>query len=109
MNRDFKFRAYREYYNDLINLVIFGKQGEKHVALSNLVFEELKEFSDPKEKIYMTQQQGQELMDSLWDCGIRPSEGTGSAGAMSAIQDHLKSMKILSDRLLSIVEKVKHV
>jgi len=32
-------------------------------------------------------------MDSLWDCGLRPSEGTGSAGALSATQKHLDDMR----------------
>ena len=36
---------------------------------------------------------GQKLMDDLWDCGLRPSEGTGSAGAMSATQHHLKDLQ----------------
>ncbi len=39
--------------------------------------------------------QAQTLMDSLWDCGLRPSEGSGSAGAMAAVQEHLKDMRRL--------------
>lgn len=31
----------------------------------------------------------QELMDELWAVGLRPSEGTGSAGALAATQKHL--------------------
>lgn len=37
----------------------------------------------------------QQLMDELWQCGLRPSEGTGSAGAMAAVQAHLKDMRKL--------------
>jgi hypothetical protein len=37
----------------------------------------------------------QELMDTLWDCGLRPSEGSGSAGAMAATQKHLEDMRRL--------------
>ncbi len=37
----------------------------------------------------------QKLVDGLWACGIRPSEGTGSAGAMAAVQEHLKDMRRL--------------
>jgi len=37
----------------------------------------------------------QELMDSLWQAGIRPTEGVGSAGAMAAVQEHLKDMRRL--------------
>ena len=37
----------------------------------------------------------QELMDNLWTCGLRPSEGTGSAGALAATQKHLDDMRRL--------------
>lgn len=37
----------------------------------------------------------QQLMDSLWDCGLRPSEGSGSAGALAATQKHLEDMRKL--------------
>ena len=35
------------------------------------------------------------LMDDLWQCGLRPSEGTGSAGALAATQKHLDDMRKL--------------
>ena len=37
----------------------------------------------------------QALMDELWSAGFRPSEGTGSAGAMAAVQAHLADMREL--------------
>jgi hypothetical protein len=37
----------------------------------------------------------QVLMDSLWDCGIRPTDGTGSAGSLAATQRHLDDMRNL--------------
>ena len=40
-------------------------------------------------------QTAQNLMDELWQCGVRPTEGTGSAGAMAAVQAHLKDMQRL--------------
>lgn len=38
-------------------------------------------------------EQAQRLMDELWNCGLRPSEGTGSAGALAATQKHLNDMR----------------
>lgn len=35
------------------------------------------------------------FMDELWNAGLRPTEGTGSAGAMAAVQAHLKDMQRL--------------
>jgi len=53
----------------------------------------------------------QQLIDELWICGYRPSEGTGSAGSLKATENHLKDMKdcykdtqAYNDRLLKLIE-----
>ena len=35
------------------------------------------------------------LMDDLWHAGLRPTEGTGSAGSLAATQKHLEDMRTL--------------
>lgn len=35
----------------------------------------------------------QRLMDELWNIGIRPTEGTGSAGSLAATERHLADMR----------------
>ena len=42
----------------------------------------------------------QQFMDQLWTCGIRPSEGTGSAGQLAATERHLSDMKAIAFGLL---------
>ena len=37
----------------------------------------------------------QTLMDDLWKCGLRPTEGAGSAGSLAATERHLADMKRL--------------
>jgi len=37
----------------------------------------------------------QELMDDLWRCGIRPTDGAGTAGSMAATERHLEDMRKL--------------
>lgn len=39
-------------------------------------------------------------MDELWTCGLRPSEGTGSAGSLAATERHLKDMQVIAMGLL---------
>lgn len=39
--------------------------------------------------------EAQILMDELWQCGLRPTEGTGSAGSLKATQNHLNDMRKL--------------
>ena len=39
--------------------------------------------------------EAQALMDRLWSAGLRPSEGSGSAGALAATERHLADMREL--------------
>ena len=41
----------------------------------------------------ITQQEAQEFIDSLWNAGLRPTEGSGSAGSLAATQRHLDDMR----------------
>lgn len=46
--------------------------------------------------------EAQELMDSLWQCGLRPSEGIGSAGQLASTQKHLEDMRTIAFKFLEI-------
>lgn len=45
-------------------------------------------------------EEAQTMMDSLWDAGIRPTEGSGSAGSLAATERHLKDMQAIAMGLL---------
>ena len=51
--------------------------------------------TDPIPDINLTMQAGQKLIDDLWDVGLRPSEGSGSAGSFAAQGKHLEDMRKL--------------
>lgn len=56
--------------------------------------------SEPvSEPLMLKPEEAQYLMNALWDVGFRPSEGTGSAGAMAATQKHLEDMRKLVFKL----------
>jgi len=40
-------------------------------------------------------EESQQLMDDLWRCGLRPTEGQGSAGALLATQEHVRDLRTL--------------
>ncbi|KKL50801.1 hypothetical protein LCGC14_2301860 [marine sediment metagenome] len=44
----------------------------------------------------------QKFIDSLWGSGLRPSEGSGSVGALKAVQDHLADMREIAFNRLKI-------
>ncbi len=43
----------------------------------------------------MSKEDLQNLMDEIWAAGIRPSEGSGSAGSLAATERHLADMRAL--------------
>ena len=43
----------------------------------------------------LSAEMGQSLIDQLWECGLRPSEGTGSAGSLAATERHLQDLRKL--------------
>jgi hypothetical protein len=43
----------------------------------------------------MNEKSAQALMDQLWSTGLRPTEGTGSAGSLAATQAHLQDMRAI--------------
>ena len=65
-----------------------------------LVFKEQQEglFFEPA--LRLNTGEAQRLMDELWDCGLRPSEGTGSAGSLRATEKHLTDMQRIAFMLL---------
>lgn len=42
------------------------------------------------------------LIDQLWNCGVRPSEGTGSAGSLAATERHLADMRAIAFKQMGI-------
>ena len=58
------------------------------------------EWSEPSAR--MTGDAAQQLMDELWRCGLRPSEGSGSAGSLAATERHLADMRELAFSALKV-------
>ena len=54
---------------------------------------------------WLPPESAQQLMDDLWNCGFRPTEGTGSAGALAATQRHLDDMRALVLSPLGLLKK----
>jgi hypothetical protein len=60
-----------------------------------LTFKPAAAFEPLEPQLELDDTEAQSLMDQLWQCGIRPTEGTGSAGAMAATQAHLADLRKL--------------
>jgi hypothetical protein len=50
----------------------------------------------PQPTFGLSEAEAQALMDQPWQCGLRPSEGSGSAGSLAATERHLEDMRKLA-------------
>lgn len=49
----------------------------------------------PPESFSLSTGDAQAFMDELWRVGLRPTEGSGSAGSLAATERHLQDMRAL--------------
>jgi hypothetical protein len=97
---ELKFRLTQEwlrYDGILLHILIKDNEHNKTWAAKPVEWIELEEDAPiPSPLIILRDdlsKQAQSLMDQLWDCGIRPTEGMGSAGSFAAQTAHLKDMQ----------------
>ena len=92
-----KIIARKDSWSNYVAIAAFfpsGPLGASSYAMP-LVMRDAKECEMIEPMVTIDPQAAQGLMDSLWDCGLRPSEGSGSAGALAATQRHLDDMRRL--------------
>lgn len=96
-----EFMARREDWNYGVSIymrqVIHGV-GSRYAEKISMIERKPGELAEPMLNIDI--QAAQQLMDELWKCGLRPSEGTGSAGSLAATERHLKDMQSIAMGLL---------
>lgn len=106
MNGDIKpleIMAKREDWNNGISL--YGRQiieGVRQSIVQPLEMKPQDEGSYSPPFLQLKIQSAQNLMDELWQCGLRPSEGTGSAGSLRATEKHLADMRSIAFKGLKI-------
>lgn len=50
--------------------------------------------------LQMDESEAQALMNSLWDAGLRPTQGHGSTGQCAALQAHIEDLRHVAKTLL---------
>ena len=94
------FRAWKDpaYWGDSISLVYYEKHGDRAFYSSKVDLTEIKrgELVTPDPVFnHIPREAMQQLMDELWECGLRPAQGAGSAGQLAAVERHLADMQRL--------------
>jgi len=100
VNRDILILAQKEPFRLGISLVITTRGYDQIARPVEMVPVEQREAMVPAMTI--SEEAAQKLMDELWTCGLRPSEGSGSAGMLAATQRHLADMQKIVSKSLKI-------
>ncbi len=90
-----EIRAFQSPPHRAIELYIARRRcdGKRGVETARLTWEKVPEGSPGERACLIGDVEAQRLMDDLWACGLRPTEGAGSAGQLTATQVHLTDMR----------------
>lgn len=91
-----RFLARREYWGGRIELAIGDTRADQGGAIYSahpITFSETGPHVEARPCLSLTPDEAQALVDELWLLGVRPSEGTGSAGSLAATERHLVDMR----------------
>ena len=95
-------RAEKVLYTNSVDLLVMQRHADGSASVGRpLTMERLEpgaHFGEPTLRLGMDA--AQLLIDELWRCGLRPSEGAGSAGSLAATERHLKDMRDVAMGLL---------
>lgn len=88
-----EIRVCRRDYGDHCDVFIFSRTHNGRAVVKDVVFEEVEPGEYIDKTLSISNTSAQILMDSLWSAGLRPTEGTGSAGSLKATERHLEDMR----------------
>jgi hypothetical protein len=93
-----KIRAQAGQWNSCIEFMMKGEQENEFAT--DIIYSELPKGRIIEPLFRLDYNDAQSLIDDLWQAGLRPSEGTGSAGSLKATENHLKDMQKIAFKLL---------
>ena len=105
-NKGLEIRVVDEPYNGGVQMVFYERGfNNEIVSIGELIMTEYKEgrLVPPASKISIDKRTVQILIDDLWSCGFRPSEGSGSAGSLKATEKHLEYMRDIAKKSVDLL------
>jgi hypothetical protein len=98
-----EIRAERPVHTDTIDVYVFDRNAGPFFAFAEPVTMRTREGpTHIPPALSLQNSTAQQLMDELWRCGLRPSEGSGSAGSLAATECHLTDMRALAFAALKV-------
>ena len=83
-------------------LLVKHETGKPRLIAKPVEFVEIPDGTPRDPTFNLHQEEAQELMDMLWNCGLRPTQSKQSAGQVEAIEKHLADMRQIAFDQLGI-------
>jgi len=102
LNYDDRVRAKASPWSGGVEIAAFGHLNNGDTRVATVVWETISDTAEMKTLLTIRTEQAQVLMDDLWNAGIRPTDGAGSAGAMRAAEHHIADLRQVAFKVLGI-------
>lgn len=102
LNYDDKVRAKAAPWMNGVEIAAFGKLPNGDTRVAVVQWETIADNAEMKPTLAIRMDQAQVLMDDLWNAGVRPTDGAGSAGAMRAAERHIQDLRAVAFKVLGI-------
>ena len=97
-----QIRARTDWSWQGILLYLGSEESNGRMVLTSFTMATIKPGQPVDPKLMLNAKDAQVLMDDLWACGVRPTEGAGTAGSMAAQTKHLEDMRKIAMDLLRV-------
>lgn len=95
--------AHKDPWSEQVEFMLLHHvSGKPRAACGPLQFIEIPEGAQVNPTFCLHGPEAQELMDMLWNCGLRPTQGQSSAGQLDAVERHLADMRAIAFNKLEI-------
>jgi hypothetical protein len=102
LNYDDRVRAKAAPWANSVEIAAFGRLNGGETKIATVQWETIADNAEMKPLLTIRMEQAQVLMDDLWNAGVRPTEGAGSAGAMRAAEHHIADLRRVAFKALGI-------
>ena len=95
--------AHQDPWSEQVEFMLLHQvSGKPRTVCGPLQFNEIPEGAPCNPTFRLYGPEAQELMDMLWNCGLRPTQGKSSAGQLDAVERHLADMRAIAFNKLEI-------
>jgi len=98
--------AHQHVWSECVDFLLIREMNGPRAVCGPLQFVEIPEGGPhPIQPTFsLAYQEAQELMDALWNVGLRPTQGKSSSGQLEAVERHLADMRTIAFGRLEIAK-----